>query len=563
MSSLCRACPHGGMQSLACSRHCPAGPGQLKRPLVACAVHAAQGPSSSEQPARTRSSHPAHADAEFTGLQPVTQPLSGDSVGVQLLQQRPQQPQLSLGMMMMQMPYLPLPKQPQPQRQHQPQQPPQRPQRRQLSTSAGRPSPPAALTAADGYLVSQTGRYSAPEALQLQGLVWSQPSLDELEQAVLRMPPEAVAAAAHRAAAEAADVVGPGLLAGDKEHQGYSYSGSRPQLFLALQAVVADRQAQIHQQLPAGEHSICSNSNSSIGSAGNTGSSRLRHLRRRRTSSSSSTPVSNSAAVRPASDADTSSKGGADSSKSNNGSRASRSTMTCSRQNSSEPSFQQQQTEQQQQHYHHQSPAVAPESEADVLQRLHEGLAQRGLALSHVLGFGQHRLVCPVCEGGRTSERSLALTLQDPSKGDGAACAAALWICHRATCGVQGGFRLPCLPRRARSSTSSSSTGGIEAASGGQEPAVQVGAGWRRAHMQKRQRLCMAVPTCLVQCNSKAPACSLLTGDRCALCGLSCSVLSCSLQPSLCPRSVAPSCSRCHQNCWPGWWESGASAAQC
>lgn len=181
--------------------------------------------------------------------------------------------------------------------------------------------------------------------------------------------------------------------------------------------------------------------------------------------------------------------------------------MTSTRQNSSESSFQQQQAghqQQQQQYFHHQSPAVAPESEADVLQRLHEGLAQRGLALSHVMGFGQHRLICPVCEGGRISERSMALTLQEPSKGDGTACAAAVWVCHRATCGVQGGFRLPCLPRRARSSsTSSSSTGSIEVASGGQEPAVQVGTGQGRAHMRQRQHLCMAVPMCLVQSTAK------------------------------------------------------------
>jgi hypothetical protein len=115
-----------------------------------------------------------------------------------------------------------------------------------------------------------------------------------------------------------------------------------------------------------------------------------------------------------------------------------------------------------------------------MLQRLHEGLAERGLALNHVLGFGQHRLVCPVCEGGRSNEKSLAITLQEPSEENGTASVAALWICHRATCGVQGGFSLPCLPSRAHSSASSSrsSTASMEAVSGSQDTAVQVGVCW-------------------------------------------------------------------------------------
>lgn len=49
---------------------------------------------------------------------------------------------------------------------------------------------------------------------------------------------------------------------------------------------------------------------------------------------------------------------------------------------------------------------------------------------------GQYsRLICPQCEGGQTKEKSLSLNIGQ----DGAS---AMWICHRAKCGWDGGFKI-------------------------------------------------------------------------------------------------------------------------
>ncbi|XP_051128290.1 twinkle homolog protein, chloroplastic/mitochondrial-like isoform X2 [Andrographis paniculata] len=45
---------------------------------------------------------------------------------------------------------------------------------------------------------------------------------------------------------------------------------------------------------------------------------------------------------------------------------------------------------------------------------------------------GQHKLICPKCEGGSTSEKSLALHISEDRS-------SAVWLCHRATCGWKGG----------------------------------------------------------------------------------------------------------------------------
>jgi twinkle protein len=44
---------------------------------------------------------------------------------------------------------------------------------------------------------------------------------------------------------------------------------------------------------------------------------------------------------------------------------------------------------------------------------------------------GQHRVLCPQCEGGRDHEKSLSVGVQDNGK-------SATWLCFRATCGWTG-----------------------------------------------------------------------------------------------------------------------------
>ena len=62
--------------------------------------------------------------------------------------------------------------------------------------------------------------------------------------------------------------------------------------------------------------------------------------------------------------------------------------------------------------------------------KLSDKLHDAGIKYRH-LNRGDQRLVCPECEGGRTKEKSLNLTIT----GDGA-----VWCCHRATCGNKGGY---------------------------------------------------------------------------------------------------------------------------
>ena len=45
---------------------------------------------------------------------------------------------------------------------------------------------------------------------------------------------------------------------------------------------------------------------------------------------------------------------------------------------------------------------------------------------------GQHRIICPTCNGGSTGERSLAVHVEDDGK-------SAAWMCHRANCEWSGG----------------------------------------------------------------------------------------------------------------------------
>lgn len=51
------------------------------------------------------------------------------------------------------------------------------------------------------------------------------------------------------------------------------------------------------------------------------------------------------------------------------------------------------------------------------------------LELILTLGNGHHRVVCPVCHGGTTKERSLVLTISPTT---------ARWLCHRASCQIAG-----------------------------------------------------------------------------------------------------------------------------
>ncbi len=57
---------------------------------------------------------------------------------------------------------------------------------------------------------------------------------------------------------------------------------------------------------------------------------------------------------------------------------------------------------------------------------LRDVLLEKGIVLTSYTP-GQHRIVCPMCGGGSTAERSLAVHVDD----DGSGCQ---WMCHRATC---------------------------------------------------------------------------------------------------------------------------------
>ena len=62
---------------------------------------------------------------------------------------------------------------------------------------------------------------------------------------------------------------------------------------------------------------------------------------------------------------------------------------------------------------------------------LRDVLLEKGIVLTSYTP-GQHRIVCPMCGGGSTAERSLAVHVDD----DGSGCQ---WMCHRATCEWTGG----------------------------------------------------------------------------------------------------------------------------
>lgn len=64
-----------------------------------------------------------------------------------------------------------------------------------------------------------------------------------------------------------------------------------------------------------------------------------------------------------------------------------------------------------------------------------ELLAERGIKLrSYRAGANEH-LICPKCEGGRTREKSLSVTVDQDGSG-------ATWVCHRGQCGWTDGARI-------------------------------------------------------------------------------------------------------------------------
>ena len=63
-------------------------------------------------------------------------------------------------------------------------------------------------------------------------------------------------------------------------------------------------------------------------------------------------------------------------------------------------------------------------------QTLRDELLARGIELTE-FSSGQHYMLCPKCEGGRTAEQSFGI-LVNPD------CEVAKWKCHRATCGFKG-----------------------------------------------------------------------------------------------------------------------------
>ncbi len=66
----------------------------------------------------------------------------------------------------------------------------------------------------------------------------------------------------------------------------------------------------------------------------------------------------------------------------------------------------------------------------DLMTSLFELLADQGILAQGLRAGSDHRLICSKCQGGRTKEKSLALTLD----ADGGA----VWVCHRASCGWTG-----------------------------------------------------------------------------------------------------------------------------
>lgn len=76
---------------------------------------------------------------------------------------------------------------------------------------------------------------------------------------------------------------------------------------------------------------------------------------------------------------------------------------------------------------------TASPSRDAVLVELADLLLDKGIQLES-LHAGNHRLLCPECDGGSQGEASLSVTVLE---GEGVA----MWNCFRATCGWTGGVR--------------------------------------------------------------------------------------------------------------------------
>ena len=101
----------------------------------------------------------------------------------------------------------------------------------------------------------------------------------------------------------------------------------------------------------------------------------------------------------------------------------------------------QQQQQPQQQHFSTPAPVVQrakPTAEGEYAAQestgppgLRDALMDHGIVLQSYTP-GQHRIICPTCNGGSTGERSLAVHVEDDGK-------SAQWHCHRANCEWSGG----------------------------------------------------------------------------------------------------------------------------
>jgi hypothetical protein len=413
------------------------------------------------------------------------------SLGELLLQQSSQQQPMSLGQALLQQPVIHLQQRPlhlqQQQQRQQPQQQPHQAQRQQQQqqpqqqpraalphslSQAPQPQHPAALSAADGYMISRRERYMAPQAAELQGQTWCAPSIGHLEAAVEALPPHTAAAAAARVAAD------PSVTLADVSRKAGS-AGSMPRLFFALQALVAERQA----ASPAAGEAEPDSSNAGTNSSAHRKPSRPRSSSSgehgtirawRRTSSvahrgseadinSQDLPSASISSNRhpaagrqpnPTYSSNSSSSSRQNSSSSGNGhgptaayvkSAAAPVSHSSSRHQSNSPSnsshsaasrgrqpssqlYPQQQPGHPLSSYH--------ELDAPVLLQLQDALLeQHGIELQD-LSFGQHKAqLCPLCAGGSSGEKSLAVKVTEQ--------AVALWKCHRATCDWTGRFSLP------------------------------------------------------------------------------------------------------------------------
>lgn len=72
---------------------------------------------------------------------------------------------------------------------------------------------------------------------------------------------------------------------------------------------------------------------------------------------------------------------------------------------------------------------------AEAAQSLPDLLAEAGIRLKSLAPGHTERVPCPMCEGGKSREKSLSVTIDEDAHG-------ATWVCHRGTCGNRDGGKV-------------------------------------------------------------------------------------------------------------------------